>query len=396
LVETIRIYDRNAMTWDDTNKAAAFVMPKEPAVLMLSNQVVSFVKDGMNQAVDKNLQTAIALHDALRLFGISYVSPPLTSYAATSQDKTSIDSVKFPLETIEYKSGDCSDLAILYASLLESVQVETAFITIPGHIFMAFSLDSSEENIRSTFSKLDEFIFRDGKVWVPVEVTERSGLFLSAWELGAKEWRENLTKEQVGFYPVRKAWTTFEPVNFPGIGNTPTVPDSTKVLKDFQSDVTSLINREIATREADLISTVKYSGGSPKAYNALGILYARFGLSSKAQEQFYNALKKAEYVPSLVNVGNLYYLKGKTDQAVAFYQRAFAKDPHSPAVLLALARVNHDLQNYGIAEQQYEELRQLRPDIAEHFAYLQFKGEESVRAAEANKTKDEVLWEEGK
>ena len=34
-VETIRIYDRNAMTWDDTNKAAAFVMPKEPAVLML-------------------------------------------------------------------------------------------------------------------------------------------------------------------------------------------------------------------------------------------------------------------------------------------------------------------------------------------------------------------------
>ena len=206
-VETIRIHDRNAMSWDDTNKAAAFVMPKEPAVLMLSNQINSFVKPKMNRAIDQNLQSAIGFHEALRLLGIAYVSPPLTSYAAVSKNKTAVDSVKFPLETIQYRSGDCSDLSILYSSLLESVQVETAFITIPGHMFMAFALASSEEEARKTFSHTDEFIFRDGKVWVPIEVTEREGSFLTAWQAGAKEWRENWPRS-------RRISTLFEP---PGI-----------------------------------------------------------------------------------------------------------------------------------------------------------------------------------
>ena len=147
-METLRIYDRNALIWDDTNKAAAFVMPKEPAVLMMSNQINSFVKSRVNRAIDANLQTGMALHDALRLLNIAYVSPPLTSYAVQSENKTAIDSVKFPLETLLYRSGDCSDLSILYCSLLESVQIETAFITIPGHIFMAFALISSEVDVK--------------------------------------------------------------------------------------------------------------------------------------------------------------------------------------------------------------------------------------------------------
>jgi hypothetical protein len=110
------------------------------------------------------------------------VSPPLTSYAVRSQNRTAIDSVKFPLETIQYKSGDCSDLSILYCSLLESVQIETAFITIPGRIFIAFALSSGEEAVRKYFTSADDLIFMDGKVWVPLEVTDRDGLFMSAWQ----------------------------------------------------------------------------------------------------------------------------------------------------------------------------------------------------------------------
>ena len=32
-------------------------------------------------------------------------------------------------QTLEYRAGDCDDLSILYSALLESVGVETAFIT---------------------------------------------------------------------------------------------------------------------------------------------------------------------------------------------------------------------------------------------------------------------------
>jgi len=395
-VETLRIYDRNAMTWDDTNKAAAFVMPKEPVVLMTSNQINAFVKAEMNRAIDRNLQTAMALHDGLRLLNIAYVSPPLTSYAAVSGDKTAVDSVKFPLETLQYRSGDCSDLAVLYCSLLESVQIETAFITIPGHIFMAFALSSSEADIRKTFTSWDEFIFQDGKVWVPVEVTERAGMFLKAWQEGAKEWRENLLNKQADFYPVRTAWKTYEPVNYPGVGSEPQLPDKAQVVKDFDQDKLNLISREISAKETELMAAVSKSASSPKSLNALGVLYARYDLAEKAAAQFQAAIKTSEYVPALVNLGNLCFRDARTDDSLAFYERAYKQAPHDPLVLLGLARANHDLQNYGSVKKEYDELRTLNPELANQFAYLRLQGEEATRAAEASQATGILVWEEEK
>jgi tetratricopeptide (TPR) repeat protein len=347
-VETLRVYDRNALNWDDTCKAAAFVMPKEPAVLMMSNQINSFVKPRVNRAIDANLQTGMALHDALRLLNIAYVSPPLTSYAVQSENKTAIDSVKFPLETLQYRSGDCSDLAILYCSLLESVQIETAFITIPGHIFMAFALASSEADVKKAFTSWDEFIFRDGKAWVPVEVTERDGLFLKAWQEGAKEWRENLLKKRADFYSVRDAWKTYEPVNYPGVGNLPSLPDQAQLARDFDQDKMSLVLREISAKETELMAAVSKSKNSARSLNSLGVLYARYDLSDKAEAQFRAAIKSAEYVPALTNLGNLRLRDSKAEDALAFYERAYKQAPHDPLVLLGLARANHELQNFGI------------------------------------------------
>jgi tetratricopeptide (TPR) repeat protein len=395
-VETLRIYDRNALTWDDTNKAAAFVMPKEPAVLMISNQMNSFVKASMNRALDKNLQTAMALHDALRLLNIAYVSPPLTSYAVLSENKTAIDSVKFPLETLQYRAGDCSDLSVLYCSLLESIQIETAFITIPGHIFIAFALASSEAEVKQAFTSWDEFIFRDGKVWVPVEVTERDGLFQQAWQAGAKEWRENLLKKQADFYSVRDAWKMYEPVNYPGIGNQPLLPDQAQLVKDFEQDKTSLILREISAKETELMVAMSKSNSSPKSLNALGVLYARYDLSEKAEAQFQAAIMTTEYLPALVNLGNLRFRDAKTEDALAFYERASKQAPHDPLVLLGLARANHDLQNYGSVKNEYDELRNVNPELANKFAYLLLQGEESTRSAETSQAASDMLWQEEK
>jgi tetratricopeptide (TPR) repeat protein len=395
-VETVRVLDRNALTWDDTGKAAAFVMPKEPAVLMFSNQINSFVSPVMNKTVDENLQTAMAFHDTLKLYGIRYVSPPLTSYANVSQDKAAIDSVKFPLETIEYRSGDCSDLSILYCSLLESVQIETAFITIPGHIFMAFAMKGSEENVRKAFPQTDQFIFRGGRAWVPIEVTERDGTFLAAWTLGAREWRENLSNKQADFYPVREAWNKFEPVNFPGIGSQPPMPDQAQVVKDFRADLDAFVSREISDQETHLLAAVQKSGSSPQSLNSLGVLYARYGLADKAEAQFTGALKGGEYLPALLNLGNLRFLKKDFEGALLFYGRAEKLEPHIPSVLLALARANHELQNYGTAAKAYDELKTVSPELADQFAYLKLQGEEATRAAEAKAVTDVVIWEEGK
>ena len=395
-VETVTVYDRNAMSWDDNQKAAAFVTPKEPAVLFFSNNVNAMVKNSFNRVVDKNLQTGMILHDALRLYGISYVSPPLTSYAVVSQNKEAVDSLKFPRETFSYRSGDCSDLSILYCSLLESVQIETAFVTVPGHIFMAFALDMPEEQVRKSFTKTDELIFQGGKAWVPIEVTERDGTFMTAWQVGAKEWRENLAKKQADFFPVRAAWKTYQAVFFPGASTQPALPDANKVVIDFQGDLIALISREIGSKETELKSTIRKNPDNAKAVNSLGLLYARYDLSDKAEAQFKSIVTKNEFVPALLNLGNIAYLKGDYKKAQGFYQRAFAKSPHNANVLLCMARVNHEQQNYGSVKDYYQELQSVAPDMAADFAYLDLQGTEATRAAEANHILSVVVWEEAK
>jgi hypothetical protein len=71
-----------------------------------------------------------------------------------------------------------------YSSLY--IGVETAFITVPGHIYAAFALKASEEETRKTFSTAVDLIFRNGVAWIPVEITIFQESFEKAWQTGAK------------------------------------------------------------------------------------------------------------------------------------------------------------------------------------------------------------------
>ena len=143
---------------------------------------------------------AIAFYQAMSLYGLSYIIDPTTPYKEFSKNETAVDFLQFPRQTFQYKAGDCDDLTILYSALLESIGIETAFITIPGHIFMAFSLNMVPEEARKAFYRDDDLIYLEESSWVPVEVTELSGGFLNAWKTGAREWREGVSKNQQGFF----------------------------------------------------------------------------------------------------------------------------------------------------------------------------------------------------
>ena len=224
LVQSIPILDRNATTWADNRRAAAFVTTKDPAVLTFSKNVNSMVNGKIQGAVNPNLLTAIAFFQALQLFGLTYSQDPIPTSTANKQVA---DYIQFPRQTLQYKGGKCSDFSVLYSALLESVGIETAFITIPGHIFIAFSTGVSPDEARKAFSHADDLIFRNEKSWIPVEVTESAG-FLQAWQDGAREWRENLSRNQAAFYPLHDAWQLYEPVGLPGAEVAVNLPPSEK------------------------------------------------------------------------------------------------------------------------------------------------------------------------
>ncbi|HEB10261.1 MAG TPA: hypothetical protein ENI06_03495 [Spirochaetales bacterium] len=99
-IETLRMYDRNSPAWDDDRKAVAFVTAKDPMVLEFAKNVAGWTKGKSGRAVNANLSMAMALHEALRLYGMTYVIDPTTPFAEFSKDKLAVDFLQFPRQTL--------------------------------------------------------------------------------------------------------------------------------------------------------------------------------------------------------------------------------------------------------------------------------------------------------
>ena len=199
---------RNSMSWEDDRRAAAFVSAKDGAVQRFARQITLALKD---KPSDKGSYSyASAIFDVLKAYGINYVVDP-TSVFSTS-DTVAVDFLQFPYQTLLYHGGDCDDLSILNCSLFEALGIQTAFITIPGHIYMAYDSGLAENQADRVYGK-GKYIVQDGKVWIPVEITVPQDSFELALKLGMREW--NKYSDDHNLIPIHEAWTEFKPVTVP-------------------------------------------------------------------------------------------------------------------------------------------------------------------------------------
>jgi len=393
-VQTLKILKRNALTWDDDRKAAAFVSPNDPTAVKFAKNVASIVSGKGNTAVEPNVRLAAAIHDALTLYGLTYTSDPV---ATLNSDNKTVDYIQFPQQTLDYRSGKCSDFSALYASMFEAVGLETAFITIPGHIYMAVALSLGADDARAAFTHRDDLIIKGSKVWLPIEITLREGGFVKAWQLGAKEWRENLVKNQAVLYPLHEAWKVYAPVGFASTTSDIKLPADDKIVKAMSDDLVAFVKGEMGVQEATLqAAATKASSQAAKsrALNSLAVLHSRFGMYDQATKEYDQILAKDEYLPALINYGNIYFMQAAYDKALEYYNRAAKKSAKNATVLLCVARANHALENYSIAKKAYAELQEVDPDLAQKFAYLDLRGDEATRAADASGLRRTVVWSE--
>jgi tetratricopeptide (TPR) repeat protein len=391
-VQTVQFLKLNAMTWDDDDRAAAFVTANDPIVQQFRSAVVTNVDKAVT-AVDRNLRTGMALHQTLVKYGLKYWTDPNTAYEAVTKTKSAVDSLQFPVQTIQLKTGDCDDLSILAAALLESSSVESAFITVPGHIFVAFALAMKPDEAKKTFVKPDDLIFANEKAWVPWEITALSGGFLKAWETGAQEWRASTAKGVAEFHPVQAAWKKYKPVASPTSPTGVTLPSEADWTKAYTEEVKTFINQQIATQVQKLQADIKSNPTKYEYVNKLGVLYARYGLAAEAEKEFLK-LDKQDYVPALINLGNLAFLKPDMKTALGYYGRACKKESTNAKALLGSARANHEQENYGAAQEAYTSLKKVDPTLASQYAYLELQGTEADQAAKAGNVIDKVEWEE--
>lgn len=391
--ETLRILNRNNITWDDDRKAAAFVTANDPTVQRFARNITAAIRGESVTAVNERLRIAMAIFQALNIYGIEYVIDPDSSYIELSQDVSALDSIQFPQQTLDFKAGDCDDLTVLYCALLESVGIRTAFITVPGHIYAAFALDMDEAEAAKTFSRPEELIVLDKEVWVPIEITLVKKDFLEAWTSGAKQWNENEPSGQAQIFIIRDAWRLYAPTGFASEALAIDLPQTTVVVPNYTALLRRFIDREIGPQVSDLRNRISASRGNQQLINRLGTLYARYGLYEEAEKEFLAAVRASEYLPSLLNLGNIYLLKNDLRTALRFLERARAVRRDNPRVLITLARLHFDLSDYSQASQRYREAEILAPEIVREFSYIVNENRDAARASAAQ-NRGRVIWDE--
>ncbi len=396
---TLRIHDRNSMTWDDDRKAASFITPRDPTVLLFSKNVISILRDYDSSPINQNFRTAVGIFETLKLYGMSYAIDPNSSYIELSGNNAAIDFLQFPSQSLTYRAGDCDDLSILFSALLESVNIKTAFITIPGHIYMAFSLGLNERDAKREFTHTDDFIFRSDEegfteAWVPVEITLVTDGFTEAWQTGARQWRDASAKEQAAFFPIREAWKLYEPVSISGTALPLLFPSTDAILANYKENIDNFVAKEVQEKADYYFGKIRERGENAKIRNRIGILYARYGMYADAEKQFLLAADRDNgYVAPMINLGNIFYLSRDYEDALTWYQKAAANDPENNVVLAGLARSRYALEQFDEAREDYRRLAEISPETAAKYSYLGQSSETYARASAA-RDKGKTLWDD--
>jgi tetratricopeptide (TPR) repeat protein len=389
---SLEVMYRNAMTWDDDRHAAAFVTAKDPEVMKLAKGISGIVKASGYAACNEPLVIGMATHAALRIAGLTYQIDPSSPYQSRSKDDLTIDFLQFPRETLSYKAGDCDDLSILYAALLEAVGVDAAFVTVPGHIFIALCTGLTMEEASARFANPADLIASGGQAWLPIEVTALTSGFEEAWQTAALEWRDASRKDQAAIYPVSEAWKAYKPVGLPGQSQATAAFDAEATAKKFASEYSAFAEKAIRAQKSLIESSAGGQGVSAANLNKIGVLYARFGLKDEARDYFEKASAKQDFSPALTNLGNIQLVGRKFEEALGYFDRAARSDPKNALAFAGSARANYSLENFGAAKKAYLALQALNPGLAQKYAYIIAADPTQARAADASE--QPVEWNE--
>lgn len=323
------VHDRHAIDWRAPDSAAAFVTAEDPAIRAFATRALAAAQAA---PLPERLRVPAALHQALTTLPLRYVKDPQLAWGSSP-----LDSVELPRETLAARSGDCDDLSVLYASLLESVGVPAAFVLVPGHILVAFDSGVPASRRQALSVDATRTVARGGTLWVPVETTAVEADFERAWALGARE----AATDKAQWVPIRKSWAQNPPTSLTA-AVTPPSADAARVSASAKAAAKTLASaRQAETRRwAEQLSKKARRQPHDEALRAQRV--AALALSGQAKEAVAVAGQSADARVRL-NLGNALLGLGQAKEALKAYQAAEAK-------LGARARFNEGVAHQALGE----------------------------------------------
>ena len=387
------LYDKKTMTWDDDRKVAAFITPADSALQNYGSFIRQSCKESELPGLSSALQTGVQVFHALGEIGCLYQLDPISPFISAQENTLVPDSVNLPRDTLKKITGDCDDLTVLYCSIMETVGIETAFITIPGHIFAAFNTKSASRDYKQIHADRSMTIPVDGEIWVPVEITMiGTSTFREAWRTGMENWnRYSNTPDSRGFIKTRIAQETYRPVGLreKDLGLQYGNPANIRAafIQDRDAIVESLTKEQIDKAAAT---------GRKQDYNQLGITFARLGQLSMAEAAFRQALDKDPgYLSAGANLGNIFFYQENYPEALDTYHRVETSmisagresSPSALKVFLNISRAYYNLEEFDNAAEYFNLAAAIDQEKVADFTYvLTPTAEVNSRAAQAEKT----------
>jgi len=341
-LERVYVAGKGKLSWNVDGMAAAFVTPSDLAVSGLARGLIQRYDGLLTGKFNRsNLGKAALLFDALGVYRISYQADQKTPFASISEDRTIFDTVQYPSELLDKeegettKAGDCDDLTVLFASLLENLSIDTAFLEAndpgKGHIYMMFDSGVPPDRAEDHFTSPSEYVEWQGRIWIPVETTMYGFTFGDAWRNGVAEYKRLKLRDLIDEVYVQQYMQMYKAPVLPAV--VASLPDP--VALD------SLLSRDIAffDQRTDQIARGSVTSlDTPDGAYEAGSAYLRANHLDKAREMFARALSlDPEYVDAMNAIGVVLTKRGHYDAAIDQYHHALTvRDDNGIRMNLAL------------------------------------------------------------
>lgn len=398
-LERVYVAGKGKLSWNVDGMAAAFVTPSDLAVAGFARGLVQRYDDLLSRKFNhSNIGKAAVLFDALGMYRLSYQADQKTPFASIADDRTIFDTVQYPSELlyksegVDVKIGDCDDLTVLYASLLENLSIDTAFLEAnepgAGHIYLMFDSGLTPDEAPDHFTSSAEYVEWQGRVWIPVETTMVGFTFADAWRQGVNEYKRLKPRRLIDEVYVQRWMQTYKAPVLPAVDVQ--LPPAARVDSLLARDLEYFDRRtdEIALGSVTSLDTPEGAYDAGVAYlranhlekaagmfqralgmradhadalNSLGVIATRQSEYDKALEYYRRSLAAEENNGVRMNIALTYYLKGEREQAGTMFDAVVSMDATYGSLF-------DFLDSVGDAEEYYEigtsYLRQLRLDQA--------------------------------
>lgn len=396
--KALTLYRRTALQWDDSGKLSSFITPHETIVEQFSHRVSSLGVTENDYRLSRKFQRAARICDGLGTYGIEYIEDPDSPVSAIMGRTEVVDTVRFPRKTLFIHSGDCDDTTALLASLMESAGIQTAVMTSPGHVFMAFNTEEAAENswMYNTAGLIT--ISYKGTLWIPVETTTLNKGFMVSWQEASKEYSTYHGKGEIEFLPVAVQQQKYPPLPLPESIFTVIEPAAGEIDRLHRISFEAIEQSLYRDLLEELSGTAAVSKGrkAMAVKNRMGILHGRFDRFKQAEKLFRECNREdPEYLSAYINLANLYLMRKEAGRAIAVLEEASVYKPDSAALNLVLAQCYYQDSHYSRVRELYARVKEEAPALALRYSYLvepdESRGSPIERAGRAQ-SEPRILW----